>query len=244
MLLREIRIYQPGDYQVGEQLELGFDAGQHLGVVLRKQPNDVVTLFCGDNREFSAVIVAVHKKKVQVKIIAERVDNRESHRVIHLAQAISKGDRMEMVVQKAVELGVSSIIPLITQRCALKLTDERLQKKQAQWQAIAIAACEQSGRNRVPVVQAAMSFTDYLLNTRAALKFVLYPEAKKSWRDYEFASHDIGLVIGPEGGFCDEEISQLLANDFMPLGLGPRVLRTETAAIVALSVLQAVCGDL
>lgn len=242
--MRNIRIYQRGDYQVGETLELGSDAGQHVGVVLRMREGDTLTLFSGDNREFEAVITSVRKNRVSVSLLASHDVNRESPRAIHLVQAISKGDRMETVVQKAVELGVASITPIITARCAVKLDAERMQKKCAQWQAIAIAACEQSGRNTVPIVQPIFSLADYLKTQQPALKFILYPDAGKHWRDYEFTSTDMSLLIGPEGGLSPEEINLLVSHDFRPLSLGPRILRTETAAIVALGVLQAVCGDL
>ena len=242
--MRDIRIYQPGNYGTGETIELSEEAGRHVGVVLRMQPGDKLCLFRGDNREFDAVISSAQKKKVAVTLLADATVNRESSRVIHLAQAISKGDRMETVVQKAVELGVASITPLITQHCALKLDRERMEKKRLQWQAIAIGACEQSGRNTVPAVHPVLSFHNYLQKNTTPLNFVLYPEAQKSWRDYAFNEQEIGLIIGPEGGLSAAEIELLFKHNFMPLSLGPRVLRTETAAIVALSVLQAVCGDL
>lgn len=242
--LRIVRIYQPGNYRIGETLELNNNAGQHVGVVLRMREDDTITLFCGDNREFEAKIVSVHKSRVSVSILTANEINRESPRAIHLVQAVSKGDRMETVVQKAVELGVASVTPIITSRCAVKMDKERMQKKCSQWQSIAIAACEQSGRTIVPVVHPIVSLTEYLKTALPALKFVLYPEAGKNWRDYEFISPEMSLLIGPEGGLSIEEINLLFTHDFLPLSLGPRILRTETAAIVALGVLQAVCGDL
>lgn len=242
--MREIRIYQPGSFSSGETLELTPEAGQHVGVVLRLQIGDKITLFCGDNREFSAMIVAVHKKKVTVRLESERLVNRESPRIIHLAQAISKGERMEFVMQKAVELGVSSIRPLITERSVVKIEASRMEKKLAQWQAIAIAACEQSGRNQIPQVENPLTLAEYLRVNKAELKLVLDPKESKSWRDYPFGESSIALLIGPEGGFSHEELERIYAMYFKPLSLGPRILRTETAAIAALSLLQAVCGDL
>ncbi len=242
--MRTIRIYQPGHYAVGELIELAATASQHVGVVLRMQPNDELTLFCGDNREFSASITSVHKKKVIVTIHAVRDVNRESPRAIHLAQAISKGARMEWVMQKAVELGVASITPLFTAHCVVKLDAARLAKKQAQWQAIAIAACEQSGRNQIPKVHPACFLDVYLQACDATMKLALHPQGSKSWRDYTGIAGDIALLIGPEGGLSDAEISQARMHGFQSLRLGSRVLRTETAAITALSVLQAVVGDL
>lgn len=242
--MRKIRIYQSGPFNIGQIVELSSEAGQHVGVVLRMQPNDSIHLFCGDNREFDALLVAVHKKKVSVKILSECLVNRESPRKIHLAQAISKGERMEFVMQKAVELGVASISPILTSRSVVKLDKERMEKKAAQWQAIAIAACEQSGRNQIPKLNSIMNLNDYLQEKNERLKFVLDPGQLKTWRDYQFAESELALLIGPEGGFSEEELQQIFAAGFNPLYLGPRVLRTETAAIAGLALLQAVAGDL
>lgn len=242
--MRDIRIYQPGVYGPGDTIELSEEAGQHVGVVLRMQAGDPLTLFSGDNREFTALITSAHKKKVGISITAVRQVSRESPLAIHLAQAVSKGDRMETVMQKAVELGVASITPIITERCAVKLNAERLEKKCLQWQAIVIAACEQSGRNRVPRVHPPLAFNKYLQTEKPDQNFVLYPAAEKNWRDYTLSLPEVGLIIGPEGGLSAHEIEQLFAHQFAPLSLGPRVLRTETAAIAALSVLQALGGDL
>ena len=242
--MRTIRIYEPGPYEQGETFELSSAASQHVGVVLRMQPGDALTLFCGDNREFSATIMAVNKKKVTVTIQDIQFVNRESPRAIHLGQAISKGERMELVIQKAVELGVSSITPLLTTHCVVRLDAARLAKKQAQWQAIAIAACEQSGRNHLPIIHPACSLEDFVRQCIAATKVVLHPNTAKSWREYTFPDGDIALLIGPEGGLSDDEVSLAIATQFQPLCLGPRILRTETAAIAALSLIQAISGDL
>lgn len=242
--MREIRIYQPGEYGLNDTVELSPEAGQHVGVVLRMQPGARLTLFCGNNREFEAAISSVHKKKVSVKISGVKEISRESPRKIHLAQAISKGDRMEMVVQKAVELGVASITPLITARCVIKMDADRLEKKRAQWEAIAISACEQSGRNIIPAIHTGISMQEYLKKERPSLNFVLSPQATKNWREVEFGKAEIGLLIGPEGGLTHDEIELLAQYQFLPLQLGPRILRTETAALAGLTVLQAICGDL
>jgi 16S rRNA (uracil1498-N3)-methyltransferase len=242
--VRTIRIYQPGDYQCGQLLELSPEASQHVGVVLRMQAGESLTLFCGDNREFAATIETVKKKQVIVRIDAMATVSKESPLHIHLAQAISKGERMELVMQKAVELGVSSITPIITERCVVKLDKERMAKKLHQWQSIVIAACEQSGRNTVPQVHQPLSLTQYLQEAQTELKLILHPGTNKTWRDYTLGNTDISLLIGPEGGLSDDEIITACAQGFQPLSLGPRILRTETAAITVLSVLQAVGGDL
>lgn len=242
--MKEVRIYEPQAFFVGETVALSPQASQHVGVVLRMKPGEVLTLFCGDNRECLARIVEVKKKQVFVLIDSVKEISRESSLQVHLAQAISKGDRMDFVMQKAVELGVASITPIISQRCVVSLDKERLAKKLQQWQAIVISSCEQSGRNKVPVVHQPLYIDQYLKQSNAALKLVLNPKATNSWRDYEPMPKDITVLIGPEGGLNQEEIDAALAQGFHGLSLGPRILRTETAAITALSVLQALAGDL
>ncbi|MDP3704995.1 MAG: 16S rRNA (uracil(1498)-N(3))-methyltransferase [Legionellaceae bacterium] len=242
--MRTIRIYQEGTYLPGQTLTLSEAASQHVGLVLRMQPSEQLTLFRGDNHECLATILTVKKRQVMVQIDTNTEINRESPRSIHLAQAISKGDRMEWVIQKAVELGVSSIAPLVTSHCVVRLNVDRMTKKQAQWQAIAISACEQSGRNQIPVIHPTCSLDTYLQQCQARYKWVLYPDAGKSWRDYANLPGDMALLIGPEGGLSESEINQAMTKQFQPLCLGPRILRTETAAITAISVLQAVYGDI
>lgn len=242
--LREIRIYQPGDYRVGESLELSDQAGQHVGTVLRMQVGEQLTLFPGDNREFKATIETVKKKSVTVSLQSEQTVNRESPLPIHLAQAISKGERMELVMQKAVELGVTSITPIFSERCVVKLDAERMAKKVHQWQAIAIAACEQSGRNVVPTVHQPVTLEAYVLKDAATLKLILDPQSANSWRNLAFKDQTLSLLIGPEGGLSATEIQFAGAQGYQGLSLGPRILRTETAAITVLSLLQAVGGDL
>lgn len=242
--MRSIRIFQQGSFELDQITELSPEAGQHVGVVLRMQPGEMLTLFCGDNREFQARIVDVHKKKVTITITAVESINRESPRHLHLAQAISKGDRMEWVIQKAVELGVARITPLITAHCAVRLDEARLAKKQQQWQAIAISACEQCGRNTIPLIAPTTPFDAFIENCVSPLKFILHPMASMCWQDITPSSGEVSLLIGPEGGLSEAEVTRAQASQFNALALGPRILRTETAAIAALSVLQAKLGDL
>lgn len=242
--MRAVRIYQSGIYHKGQLLELSPEASQHVGVVLRMQVGEHITLFCGDDREFDATIEAVKKKQVTVVIGSIKDVSRESSLAIHLAQAISKGERMELVMQKAVELGVASITPIITERCVVKLDKERMTKKLLQWQAIVIAACEQSGRNTVPIVHPSVTLEHYVGEAQAQLKLILHPGEDKNWKDYPIGPSAIALLIGPEGGLSDNEVQFARKHGFQSLSLGPRILRTETAAIAALSLLQAVGGDL
>jgi 16S rRNA (uracil1498-N3)-methyltransferase len=242
--VRTIRIYQSGDYTTGDAVELSSTASQHVGVVLRMQVGDKITLFSGDNREFDATILSIKKKIVIVIISDIRSVNRESPRELHLAQALAKGDRMEFVMQKAVELGVASITPILTEHSVVKLDQQRLAKKHLQWQSIIISACEQSGRNQVPIIYPTCSLEDYLKNCNSITKLVLNPQRGNDWRDFLITEGDIAVLIGPEGGLSDAEILAANNSGFASCCLGPRILRTETAAIVALTVLQTVLGDL
>jgi len=245
---RFIRIYHPGAYAPAEEILLSPASSHHLVVVLRRTIGEIITLFNGKNQEYQAVVIGDNKNRVKVRITSCQAVNRESPRIIHLAQAISKGERMDFVVQKAVELGVASIYPVISQHCVIRQDEMRFIKKQKQWQAIAISACEQSGRNTVPIIHPICSLPEFLkeyVDTEPnALKWILDTQGQHSWRDYRFPAGEIVLLVGPEGGFTGDEVALAKTIQFQSLALGPRILRTETAAIAALSVLQAVSGDL
>ena len=243
--MRNTRIYQPGTYGLDEHVILQDGASNHVSRVLRMQPGAKLTLFCGDNREFEATITAIKKHQVTVCINSIHHVNRESPCVIHLAQGIAKGEHMRFIIQKAVELGVTSITPLLTQHGAVKHNAEQLAKKHAQWKSIAIAACEQSGRNTVPPIHAPCMLNTYLDTCPAKTRWVLAPNATRALNTSSEQTHgEIALLIGPEGGLNADEINAAKSANFQGLCLGPRVLRTETATLVALSVLQAQLGDL
>jgi len=243
--MRITRVYQPGTYGLHDQVKLSDEASHHVARVLRMHPGDEVTLFRGDNREYSGAISAIKKHKVTVRITDVQTVDRESPRAIHLAQGIAKKDHMHFIIQKAVELGVSTITPLLTQHGAVKKQTKQLQKKHAHWQAIAISACEQSGRNTVPTILEPTPFHTYLESCSAEHKLLLDPKALTRWQDLaKKEAGDIALLIGPEGGLSSDEIMAAHKVSFHGLTLGPRVLRTETATLAALSVLQALEGDL
>lgn len=242
--MRTIRIYQPGEYSPGQTILLSASAAQHVGLVLHLEVGAEIVLFRGDDYEFQAVLIAVRKKHIEAKILSMRPLSRESSRQIHLAQSIIKGDKMEWLIQKAVELGVNSITPLLTDRCVVRVDEERLQKKQEHWQAVAISACEQSGRNQIPKILPTCTLEHYLLQTKAKHQWLLSPKAKNSWPASIHHDADLSLLIGPEGGFTEEEIHLAQQHQVQSIRLGPRVLRTETAAIVALGIVQMLYGDL
>jgi 16S rRNA (uracil1498-N3)-methyltransferase len=243
------RIYQNSEFIVNERVGLSDDAFGHIVRVLRLAEGDLVALFNGHEAfQYTAKLVEVKKKHASVEIINKTAVNNESPVNIHLGQGISRGDRMDFTLQKSVELGVNKITPLFTERCGVKLSAERLAKKRDQWQKIVISACEQSGRCFVPEVTQPMFLQDWLNEKNQALKLNLHPKAEHSIMTLPFAfeseSQEVRLLIGPEGGLSDEEISQANQAGFQDVLLGPRILRTETAALTAITALQCRFGDL
>ncbi|MCC5825838.1 16S rRNA (uracil(1498)-N(3))-methyltransferase [Alkalimonas sp.] len=224
-------------------LALPDEAAAHIGRVLRMQSGDALQLFNGDGNNYAANIEQVSKKQVLVSITGSEPNATESNLSLHLGQVISRGDRMDFAIQKAVELGVSSITPLFSERCGVKLDGERLEKKQQQWQKIVHSACEQSGRSRVPKILPALQLANWLAEPTKDLKLTLHPWATDTIKTLKPAGC-IRLMIGPEGGFSEQEMTAALAAGYLGIRLGPRVLRTETAALTAISALQLQFGDL
>lgn len=236
------RIYQANISQ--PELTLTEEAANHVAKVLRMRVGDSLTLFDGQNHEYEATIQDIQKKQVLLSVSEARVVNRESALNIELAQVMSKGDRMEIVVQKMTELGANSMVPLTSERCVVKLDASRMEKKRAQWKDISIASCEQCGRNQLPDIKPLDDFKTYIKKPFAGVSLILHTEGAKDFRLQDVAKDalnnnlPIRVLIGPEGGFSDAEYQEALLSGFKPIHLGERVLRTETATIVALSLLQ------
>lgn len=241
--MRTIRIYHPLPLSLAAEFALTDEAANHVGRVLRMQAGAALQLFNGDGYNYAATITDVTKKHVLVSVTSKHPNPVESPLHIHLGQGISRGDRMDFAIQKAVELGVTAITPLFTERCGVKLDGERLTKRTEQWQKIAISACEQSGRSVIPTVHPAVNLDQWLSKTTNALRLTLDPRATATIKTLPLAQH-IQLVIGPEGGFTDAEVTATAAAGFTGITLGPRILRTETAALTAISALQLQFGDL
>ncbi|WP_019674674.1 16S rRNA (uracil(1498)-N(3))-methyltransferase [Arsukibacterium perlucidum] len=241
--MRIPRIYTPQALAANHSLQLDNDAANHVGRVLRMQAGQALQLFNGDGNNYPATITEVSKKQLTVNISDAQANPVESPLSIHLGQAISRGDRMDFAIQKAVELGVTEITPLFTERCGVKLDGERLSKRNEQWQKIAISACEQSGRSVIPVVHPAINLDQWLAQSTNSLQLTLDPRASATIKTLTASQH-IRLVIGPEGGFTDIEVAATSLAGFTGIQLGPRVLRTETAALSAISALQLQFGDL
>ncbi|MGI2184220.1 16S rRNA (uracil(1498)-N(3))-methyltransferase [Shewanella oncorhynchi] len=242
--MRVPRIYQPQPLAINQQLNLDEDGAAHIGKVLRMGNGEHISLFNGDGNDYLAEIVDAGKKHVTVKLLSCEANLSESPLNLHLGQVISRGDRMEFTIQKSVELGVNTITPLFSDRCGVKLNGERLEKKIQQWQKIVVSACEQSGRSQVPVVRPAMDLHDWCSEPTSALKLNLHPRAAHGINGLDLAHTRVRLLIGPEGGLSAEEIAMTETYQFTDMLLGPRVLRTETASLTAITALQLRFGDL
>lgn len=206
--------------------------------------NDHVTLFDGRGGEWATTISALGKRGASVQLLSFDAVERESPINITLVQALATGDKMDFIVQKAVELGISAIQPIASERATLKLAGDRAQKRVAHWQAIAQAACEQCGRNRVPAVADIMTLDAYLATSTMGARLMLQPSAMASLVASAAIECPIEIMIGPEGGFSDGEIALAATHGVTPVRFGARVLRTETAGLAAIAALNAVHGDL
>ena len=243
--MRSTRIYHPEVLNEGQSADLSPEASHHVAVVLRFGLGEQLTMFDGQNIEYRVEIIDLNKKKVRVMVIQKTQVSRESSLKLHLAQGIAKGERWTFSLQKAVELGVTDITPLWTQHVAYKWEKKLDDKKMQQWQDIIISACEQSGRTQIPTLHPMQRFEDFVQQCPSSNRFILQPLSGHHWRVLPWnAGMDATLLIGPEGGFNEAEYQQALKAGFRGLTLGPRILRTETAVVSALSLLQALYGDL
>jgi len=238
------RLYVPSPLATQTTLALPEAAAHHAARVLRLRSGDAVTLFSGTGGEYSARITAIGKHDVTVAVERHDPVERESPLPVTLVQAVSSGERMDLTIQKAVELGVARIIPVESERCVVRLKGERAEKRVAHWQQVAISACEQCGRNRIPEVRMISPLDVWLAAEEIdALRWVLLPSADRALRDLPRPQKPIELLVGPEGGLTDAEAAAARRAGYQPVRLGPRVLRTETAAPALLAAVQALWGD-
>ncbi|WP_027493057.1 16S rRNA (uracil(1498)-N(3))-methyltransferase, partial [Rhodanobacter sp. OR444] len=203
------------------------------------------TVFNGDGHDYAAIILAMGKRELSVRIESKQLVRNESPLPLTLAQGVARGEKMDLIVQKATELGVARIVPLLTERSEVKLDATRAERRLAHWRAVVASACEQSGRARLPEVAPALPLAAWLhdLADDGALRLALLPEAGRASRELRFTAAGGLLVVGPEGGLGERDVGALGAAGFEGLQLGPRVLRTETAGLAALAALQALHGD-
>jgi len=239
------RFHVPLALAAGQQLELPADVAHHINVV-RMAPGDTLTLFNGDGGEYTAVLTEVQKKKAwaEVKVFVPR--EAELPFAVTLAQALPEGTKMDWIIEKATELGVAGIQPLAARRCVVRLSAERAEKKLEHWNGIVVSASEQCGRNRLAAVAPPQEFREWIGQQDLHKRVILTPRAAGSLADW--ARHQpaqaLSIMVGPEGGFSDEEEALALQHGALPLSIGPRVLRTETAALAAVAILSAAWGGI
>lgn len=242
--MRVSRLFLKEALKTGEAIKLADDSAHYLRSVLRLKAGSEIRVFNGLGGEFSASLVEVSRKAVEIKI-GEWLDQPVEPKLdITLALAITRGERMDIAIQKAVELGVTSITPIITEYCVVSSRNERMVKKESHWQKIAQAASEQSGRTVVPKVNEISGFDEWMAEEREALRLFFDPRAKCSLLELPVPDQPLVLLSGPEGGFSEGEQSRAVQAGYQSVTLGPRILRAETACIAAITAVQLLWGDL
>ncbi len=242
--MRFNRLYTTDRLEPEQQVCLTGKPAHYLHRVLRLAIGDRIVLFNGDGWDYPATISSISKDQAMAQVSARLPAVPESALDIHLVQAVSRGERMDTSLQKATELGVSIIQPLITERVEVKLHGKRLAKRMQHWQGVIISACEQSGRAKLPLLQPPVALAEWLTTHRPRQSRVLHPRAEKGLLDGLVAVEPVALVIGPEGGFSRTEIQVMQAGGVMPVQVGRRILRTETAGPAAIAALQFQLGDM
>ncbi|HVC50337.1 MAG TPA: 16S rRNA (uracil(1498)-N(3))-methyltransferase [Burkholderiales bacterium] len=241
--MREPRFFHPELLCVGIETRMSESAGHHAAHVLRLKPGDHVTLFDGEGKDYLSRILSLSKSGVYIITETCSIPDRESPVMMELAQGISAADKMDFTLQKAVELGVVKIVPLLTQRCLSKLDVEKATRRVSHWRQVVVSACEQCGRSIVPKVAPIESLDSYLkTSSEEGVKFMLSPRSDHGFSSF-LAPNNLSLLVGPEGGLTETEEQKALRSGFVAVKLGPRILRTETAALAALSAINALWGD-
>lgn len=243
--MRIPRLYLNATLSQGIQVNLEGERLNYVARVLRLKPGAELRVFNGEGGEFMARLESIGKREAVVQVAGFMNVERESGLALTLAQGISRSERMDLVVQKATELGVTAIVPLVCERCVVRMDERRAHKKLDHWRAIAISACEQSGRNRPPLVHEPVALGDWLraVDTQAR-RLLLDPRCDTRLREMKAPLvARLALLIGPEGGLSDSERDTAYTAGFEGVNLGPRVLRTETAALAAISAVQTLWGD-
>jgi 16S rRNA (uracil1498-N3)-methyltransferase len=235
------RFYLDAPLRAGSVCTLSEDAAHHAIHVLRLREGEEVSLFNGRGGEYAARIASIQRLRISIDLLEHRQVEREAPLRVTLVQGVSAGEKMDSTVRKAVELGVAEIQPLLATRSVARPKGERADSRRAHWQKVVIAACEQCGRNRIPAVQPLTSVEDY--KPGEGMKVLLSPQAKLKFSEAIKASTAFILAAGPEAGFTAQEEAAFVAAGFVPVSLGPRVLRTETASVAALAALNALRGD-
>ena len=238
------RIDYANTLQENAEYTLTPDVCHRLLHVLRIKVGDKLILFNGNGDDYQATITSIKKKQIIVTTQTKSSIDKESPLHIHLAQSLVKGEKMDFIIQKAVELGVNEITLLNTERSNIKISSERQEKRWQHWQSILIHACEQCGRSQLPTLHRLQDFSTYLSQVKSDHRFILDPDAKSSLPKTIKDNHgSFTLLVGPEGGFSTTEIDLAIQQQFNPIHFGKRILRSETAAIVSIAALQTLLGD-
>ena len=241
--MRIPRLYCPTLDENTESMTLPDKVHRHAVQVLRLKKGAELYLFNGQGLDYLAVLQTVAKRNSTVKLIKKQIVDNESPVSITLLQGISRGERMDYALQKAVELGVNHIIPVVTERCNVPLNGDRVAKRLAHWQGIIISACEQSGRSIIPILSNVTQLKEALNNSEVKCRLVLDPLADSGLMA-QSKQAELALLIGPEGGLTELEVQQAVDVGFQAVTMGPRILRTETATVAALAIVQALWGDI
>lgn len=243
--MAQTRLHIAGSYGANSALQLASDKARYLGRVLRLRVGDNLSVFDGEGSEFTATITAIGKDSATLRVDEKTAGRTESPLRVHLVQGISRGERMDFVVQKATELGVKRVTPVLTEFGVVKLDALRAEKRREHWQKVAVSACEQSGRVRLPLIDTPIPLKNWLGNKPKEVdsEIILRPGAPTPLAGIDGPATKVCVLIGPEGGFSNTEFEDAEIAGFRPISLGPRVLRTETAAIAAVAVLQSLWGD-
>lgn len=241
--MRIPRFFESQPLETGADISLSDSVVQHVSRSLRMRPGDQIILFNGDGSEHKAELIKIEKRSVTARIIESHASSTESPLPITIGQTLSRGERMDYAVQKSTEMGVRSITPLFSERCEVKLPKERQEKRVKHWLQIAVSACEQSGRTVPPEIKYPTDLEKWLAAQDAELKLVLHHHSEQPLQEMT-APSSIALLIGPEGGLTSDEVELAAQYGFKPLTLGPRVMRTETAPVAALTLLNYLWGDL
>lgn len=242
--MRNPRIFTNARLEQGQTVFLDDSAAHHVGKVLRMQPGQPLVLFNGDGANYPAELSDVGKKHISARILSKEESACEPRLKIVLGQVISKGDRMDYAVQKSTELGVDTIVPLTSERCDVRLKGDREDKRIRHWQQVAISAAEQCGRATVPTIATLTSLPDWFtLSQTCDLRLVLHHRTEHPLASITTPARGIALMVGPEGGLTETEIAAARDSGFLPAAMGPRVLRTETAPVAAITLCQWLWGD-
>jgi 16S rRNA (uracil1498-N3)-methyltransferase len=240
--LRIHRIYAAQALEPETELVIGGNSAHYLARVLRVTAGQPLVLFNGDGHDYAAEVIRSGKNDLHIKVLSRLPSRTESFLQITLVQAISRGERMDLTLQKCTELGVAAFQPLVTERVEVRIRPDKLPKRMEHWRQVVVSACEQSGRSVIPAVNEPILLHEWLGQSGADQRLVLDPEAKTPLPQCKL-EHEVEILIGPEGGFSDTELAQIKRSGVVAVSLGPRVLRTETAGPAAVSVLQALFGD-